>query len=95
MAEDSLPSTEDLIILRSFLINKIAECLKVEIQSQKQFICLQMYILVRLILFNKRRIREVNELRVAEYNQRPNWNSLSAEQYFRGVSPSEVAMAKR
>ncbi|KAJ8317221.1 hypothetical protein KUTeg_005125, partial [Tegillarca granosa] len=65
-----IPLTEDLLKCTDYLIKEIAECLKVKSPTYDQYVKLAKLLIVRITLFNKRRIFEVDELRIQDFEKR-------------------------
>ncbi|KAJ8302560.1 hypothetical protein KUTeg_018956 [Tegillarca granosa] len=65
-----IPLTEDLLKCTDYLIKEVAECLKVKSPTYDQYVKLAKLLIVRITLFNKRRIFEVDELRIQDFEKR-------------------------
>ena len=71
----AIPLTEDLKTLRDFIILKMQQTFILLKTARKacDWVTLAKLTLSRLILFNKRRRAEVKDLKVADYQSRPDW----------------------
>ena len=72
-----LPDVEDLVELRNYLVEnvqKLTKVLKIH-PSRTIWTELAKIVLLRLILFNKRRVSEVTDLQVEIYCKRPKWTN--------------------
>ena len=92
-----IPLTEDLITFRSFLQNSISETsssLKNDIKTCT-WIKLSKLIMVRLIVFNKRRRAEVKELKITDYTERPNWKDERSGEMQLAMSSTDKIISHR
>lgn len=62
-----IPLTEDLLKCTDYLKNEIAEGLKVKSPTYDQYVKFAKLLIVRITIFNKRRIFEVDELRIQDF----------------------------
>ena len=88
-----LPKKDDMVTLKNFLDNEIAECLKIAKPSPQQWSEAAQALIVRILLFNKRRVAEVEELKVSDildmHNIKDNEDILSQ------MDVTEKALASR
>ena len=66
-----LPLTRDMVVLRDFLLDQMKQLTTISNPTYKQWLLLAQILIVRMCMFNKRRIAEVDELKVSDYAQRP------------------------
>ncbi|XP_072049953.1 uncharacterized protein [Amphiura filiformis] len=64
-----LPSTSDLKAVSTYLVKEIKTCVSCKPTSYSEFSRLQKLTLVRLVLFNKRRPREVSKVKMKVFEQ--------------------------
>ncbi|XP_052255303.1 uncharacterized protein LOC127861006 [Dreissena polymorpha] len=90
-----IPETQDLVLLRNYLMKELRET--VDQMKQKPtaagFQWLAKVTMCRLILFNKRRVAEVEDLMVHDFNNRPSWTD--SEEFQLSLSHMEKELAKR
>ncbi|RUS79500.1 hypothetical protein EGW08_012732 [Elysia chlorotica] len=88
-----LPLTSDLVKLKDFLDSKIESFLSKFHHSYQEWIDAAQALMVRLILFNKRRVSEVEELKSADVID--NQNSSDSQDIIDQMDVTERALAKR
>jgi hypothetical protein len=93
----SIPLTEDLQILRQYIISNMKSLMKnfKETASPQSWTRLAKLTMSRLILFNKRRRAEVKDLKVADYLQRPDWHQDASDEMALALSPVDKLLARR
>lgn len=94
---DELPSTEDLIKLKSYTdeqISSLTNLLKCE-SSYNSWRSLSEVVLVRLLVFNKRRASEPAKLELLQYVNRPDWKSASNRELIDNLKPVEKLLLDR
>ena len=93
--QDDLPTTEDLLILRQW-IQKESEILCALSQpTDIHLTWLSKLTLVRIVLFNKRRISEVQEMKVSDFIDNQMNNQGVDSEIYKSLDISEKALAKR
>jgi hypothetical protein len=95
--EAEIPSTQDLVKLRKFLIAKIETLTNtVSVRpTPDNWAYLSKYVCCRLVLFNKRRVSEVTELTLISYKHRPKWHQLHNEEFELSTPPYLIELSKR
>ncbi|KAJ8315158.1 hypothetical protein KUTeg_007308 [Tegillarca granosa] len=68
--KEELPSTEDLVKLKEYLMKEIHTGIKKINPTYEEYVRMTQIIMARIVLFNKRRISEVDELKVNEFDKR-------------------------
>lgn len=68
--EDVMPMTEDLVTLRTFLISEMKKVATKSDIVYSEWTYATQLLLVRICIFNKRRISEVEELKLSDYATR-------------------------
>lgn len=89
-----MPLTEDMVSLSQWLGKEIHSILAVPHPTSAQCKRLASLILVRILIFNKRRIAEVQELLVEDYNKRSKEDDIP-EEMLNSLDICEKALAKR
>lgn len=87
-----LPLTEDLVKLNTFLNNKIVfhrKALELAPTKYDQWRKLALYVLCKIVLFNKRRSGEAARMKVENYTSRPNWSQCGTAEYKESMSDLE------
>ncbi|KAJ8320563.1 hypothetical protein KUTeg_002150 [Tegillarca granosa] len=90
-----IPSTSDLMKLKDFLISNINECLKNTKPTYDEWVWMAQLLIVRIVLFNKRRINEVAELKISDYEERVSDTNFEISEVLDSLDVSERALAKR
>lgn len=90
-----IPSTSDLVKFRDFLIFEMKESEQIVESTQDHLAWnrLAKATICRLILFNKRRVAEVEDLPVEDFQKRPKWTST--EEFEESLTDMEKTFAKR
>ena len=91
-----LPNTSDLVIFRDFLLKEMKESEESLIKSNKDpsaWSHLAKATMCRLILFNKRRVAEVEDLPLEDFLKRPKWTSTG--EFEDSLTEMEKIFAKR
>lgn len=88
-----LPLTTDLVKLKDFLDDKIDEFVSIFKPTYQQWNEAAQVLMVRLVIFNKRRISEVEELKVADLTG--NQQSSDSKDVLGHLDITERALAKR
>lgn len=94
---ECLPLTEDLVLLKKFLVDNILR-LNSEIivnQTYESWRKLVEYTLVRIILFNKRRSNEVAMLLVETFLERVDWGKCAHQEIVNSLKPIEKKLLGR
>ncbi len=102
---DLLPHTSDLMLINTFLRNEVMECmiiytngnLKEMTTNQRRvwFRRLSRVVLAWVTIFNKRRGNEVAAMRLASYQNRPDWHKHANQEIEKSLSIAERNMSKR
>ena len=89
----SLNKPSDSLKLKTFLENEISTRTKQTNLSYDDWKCLAQQIMIRILLFNKRRISEVEELKILDFYSR----TLSGDndEIVASLDPTEQALVKR
>lgn len=69
-APDLTPSTADLLTLKNFVVGEISLRMKVFTPTYDQYVKFAEFLIARITIFNKRRISEVDEMTVADFEKR-------------------------
>ncbi|XP_078312171.1 uncharacterized protein LOC111134313 isoform X1 [Crassostrea virginica] len=69
-APNSMPSTEDLVCLKNYVEQEMKLKMKVMKPSYEQYVQLAHLLIVRIAVFNKRRISEVDQLSITDFENR-------------------------
>ena len=88
-----LPKKDDMVKLKDFLDLEISESLKRQKPNLQQWSEACQSLMVRILLFNKRRVAEVEELKVADILQIQ--NNKDNEEILSQMDITEKALAKR
>lgn len=88
-----VPATKDLVKFREFVISAIAEATKQPSPSYREWVELAQLTIARIVLFNKRRISEVEELKIDDFTKRSSCNEN--EDIMASLDVSERALVKR
>lgn len=90
-----IPETQDLVKLRKYLLEEMKDTTDYLAQEPNAaaFQWLGKITLCRLILFNKRRVAEVEDLTVESFTKRPVWRDT--EEFERALTHTEKQLAKR
>ena len=65
-----IPSTEDLVTMKEYLVKETTAGLKNTKPTYAEYVKMTQKVTARIVLFNKRRIAEVDELKVADFRKR-------------------------
>jgi hypothetical protein len=60
-----------MVVLRDFLLGQMKQLTTISNPTHKEWLLLAQMLVVRMCMFNKRRIDEVDELKVTDFAQRP------------------------
>ncbi|OWF40515.1 hypothetical protein KP79_PYT19054 [Mizuhopecten yessoensis] len=93
----TIPLTEDLKTLTAFIIcnmNQASTALR-EHPMACDWTKLAKLTMCRLILFNKRRRAEVKDLKVDDYETRPNWQDDQSGEFEMALSSADKLLASR
>lgn len=90
-----IPETQDLVKLRKYLIEEMRDATDYMRQDPDPatFQWLAKVVMCRLLLFNKRRVAEVEDLTVEAFLKRPAWKDC--EEFEKALTPTERQLAKR
>ena len=92
-----LPTTQDLLKLKDHTDSAIKMAqnrLKVE-KTMENFQALQSLLLCRLIVFNRLRTGDVSDIRLADYQSRPNWKNVVNEEIYQSLTKLEQQLVNR
>ena len=84
------PITSDLVTIKDWLVKEINACIK---NPQFNWTWEARLLLVRILLFNKRRVSEVRELKVTDFLQRQ--QDVDSEEILKSLDISERLLANR
>lgn len=92
-----LPLTEDLQTLREFIMSKMKSTSSKLKKTKKpcDWVELAKLTLTRLILFNKRRRAEVKDLKVLDYQCRPDWKTEQKGEFEMALTSADKILANR
>ena len=93
--ERLIPTSDDMEKITQFLKSNIIRVSNKPVLTTEEYQFLKELVLVRLVIFNKRRVNEVACLKIDTYERRPDWQSETAEQVRLGCTLEERALAKR
>lgn len=68
--KEEIPQTEDLVKLKEYLETGIKRGIKISNPNYEQYVEFAQTVLARIVIFNKRRIAEVAELKVKDFENR-------------------------
>lgn len=94
---DLLPITSDLQKLRQFIVSRISSLtvfLRAQPSLQKWRELVEL-VLVRFILFNKRRGGETAKILLKSYENRPDWSTTTSEDVIESLTAIEQHLFKR
>ena len=93
----TIPLTEDLQKINNHISTEMEKTLSSlrDSSSSQMWTKLAKLTLCRLILFNKRRRAEVKDLKVQDYQSRPNWQKEQRGEFEMSLSVSDKMLAKR
>lgn len=93
---NNMPSTEDLICLKNHVEQQIKLQMKVMKPTYDQYVQLAQLLIVRITIFNKRRISEVDEMSVADFEKRISGQDVgNNSEIIHSLEFSERALLKR
>ena len=87
-----IPSTEDLVKLKDFLCSEISKSRSIK-PTAEEWVRFSEILITRLVLFNKRRISEVEELKVMDFKNRVSGDNIGEEIHM--LETSERVLASR
>lgn len=91
-----LPCTDDLVRLKNYLERKIHDFLKNTDPTYAEYVAMSQVLIARIVLFNKRRISEVDELTVNDFSSRLNGDELGANtEIINSLGIAEQSLLKR
>ncbi|XP_064630705.1 uncharacterized protein LOC135494501 [Lineus longissimus] len=90
---ENIPSTTDLVRLKDWLSTVICKAMQRTNQSNDDLKWLSQLVLTRIVLFNKRRVSEVEELKVSDFLGRK--SEKDNEEILASLDVSERVLAKR
>lgn len=95
-SSNSMPSTEDLLCLKNYVEQEIKVHMKVMKPRYEQYLKFAQLLIVRIAIFNKRRISEVDELTVTDFEKRISGRDLGSNtEIINSLEYSEKALLKR
>ena len=92
-----IPLTSDLLKLKKFMEDSLKELrvVKKEVSvPTKVFSQFMRFVLIRFLIFNKRRSAEPGNLEVTNFLEPPNWKMQSTEESFKKLNGIEKELAK-
>ncbi|KAH3729262.1 hypothetical protein DPMN_055229 [Dreissena polymorpha] len=91
-----LPSTEDLVSLKKFLVEEIQIKMENPAPTYPEYVYITHLLIARIALFNKRRVNEVSELKVSDFQKRIRGDELDTNtEIYNSLAVSEKALLKR
>ena len=92
-----IPLTEDLTVLLKHIKTKMMEKIQIlkDNPNSRDWSNLAILTLCRLILLNKRRRAEVKDLKILDYNERPDWKAKGGDEFEKSLSTTDKIMYKR
>jgi len=96
-APEELPSTKDLLKLKTYIDEKL-ESLANQLKCEPKYETwrrLSEVVLTRLLVFNKRRASEPAKLELSQYMNRPNWQAASNIEVVQNLQPVEQKLMSR
>lgn len=93
----TIPLTEDLQRLQGFITSNMKEASE-SLKSHRlscYWLKLAKFTMCRLILFNKRRRAEVKDMKVDDYQKRPNWKEDQNGEWNMALSSADKVLANR
>ena len=93
----TIPLTENLLTLKSYISESMVNAADalMKIPTAAVWTRLAKLTLCRLILFNKRRRAEVKDLKLEDFQSRPDWQHEQRGEFEMALSTSDRIMAKR
>lgn len=89
-----IPVTDDLVTLKNWLQKELTECLTVQTPDKETWKRIAQMALVRIALFNKRRISEVQDIRVSDFLDADSNDEIDGE-IFNSLDMPEKILSKR
>ncbi|XP_052812935.1 uncharacterized protein LOC128240355 isoform X3 [Mya arenaria] len=91
-----LPSTEDLVSLKKYLVEEIQIKMENPAPTYPEYVYITHLLIARIALFNKRRVNEVSELKVSDFQKRIRGDELDTNtEIYNSLAVSEKALLKR
>ncbi|WAR28263.1 KT5AA-like protein [Mya arenaria] len=91
-----LPSTEDLVSLKKILVEEIQIKMENPAPTYPEYVYITHLLIARIALFNKRRVNEVSELKVSDFQKRIRGDELDTNtEIYNSLAVSEKALLKR
>ena len=95
-APNNMPSTEDLVCLKNYVEQEMKLKMKVMKPSYEQYVQLAHLLIVRIAVFNKRRISEVDQLSITDFENRISGQDIgNNSEIISSLEFSERALLKR
>ncbi|KAJ8311543.1 hypothetical protein KUTeg_010898 [Tegillarca granosa] len=94
-SNDEIPLTEDLVKLQNYVQNQIEKHMKIKTPTYEQYMMMTQLLIVRIAVFNKRIVSEVDELTVADYQKRIRGSEIDNSEIVQSMEFSERALLKR
>jgi hypothetical protein len=88
-----LPTKDDVVALTDWTQAELAHCLTIQSPSSQEWRWVAYLVMVRLILFNKQRVSEVDELKILDFTDRP--KEKESAEVLEHLDVSERALVKR
>lgn len=94
-SSNDIPSREDLVELKNYITKEMKVHMKNKTPTYDQYVKMAQLLIVRIALFNKRRISEVDELTVIDYEKRIRGSEIGNSEIIQSLEFSERALLKR
>lgn len=93
----TIPLTEDLKLLREYIMLHMKESSELLKKNKlpSDWLQLAKLTMCRLILFNKRRRAEVKDLKVKDYESRPDWKEQQKGEFEMALTPADKLLSER
>lgn len=89
-----IPLSSDLLKMKQWMESELNEAIKVQMPSRAHWERTAKMVMVRIAMFNKRRISEVLEMKVTDFLQTENNDEIDSEIY-NSLDISEQILSKR
>ena len=94
-APSNIPYTSDIVGLTTWLKTQITTLLKSSVFSSSEWRWFAQIVLVRVVLFNRRRISEVEEIKYSDFDRRLCMEDTDTEDVIQSLGVTEKALAER
>jgi len=91
-----IPATDDLVKLKDYLVSQINQKTKDPRPTYAEYVGITQVVIARVALFNMRRIAEVDELKVSDYENRISGNEVGTNrEILQSLDVTEKALLQR